>query len=67
MSNIYTGIELGTNTIKVVVCEKCDKDFHVLASTSSASLGIKNGQVEDVKQAISSVKKALKQAEDKIR
>ena len=64
MSNIYTGIELGTNTIKVVVCEKCDKDFHVLASTSSASLGIKNGQVEDIKQAISSVKKALKQAGD---
>lgn len=64
MGNIYTGIELGTNSIKVVVAEKQNKQFHVLASTSSVSSGIKNGQVEDIKQAISSVKKALKQAGD---
>ena len=64
MGNIYTGVELGTNSIKVVVAEKHDDSFHVLASASSVSSGIKNGQVEDIKQAISSVKKALKQAGD---
>lgn len=64
MGNIYTGIELGTNSVKVVVAEKQNKDFHVLAAVSSVSSGIKNGQVEDMKQAISSVKKALKQAGD---
>ncbi len=62
MGNIYTGIELGTNSVKVVVAEKQNKQFHILASTSSASSGIKYGQVEDMKQAISSVKKALKEA-----
>lgn len=64
MSNIYTGIELGTNSIKVVVADKNDDQFHVLASTSCVSSGIKNGQVEDIKQAIGSVKRALKQAGD---
>ena len=64
MSNIYTGIELGTNSIKVVVAEKFGQRYNVLASTSSVSSGIKNGQVIDIKQAISSVKKALKQAGD---
>ena len=64
MSNIYTGIELGTNSIKVVVAEKFGEHYNVLASTSSVSSGIKNGQVVDIKQAISSVKKALKQAGD---
>lgn len=64
MGNIYTGIELGTNSIKVVVAEKQNDKFRVLASTSSASSGIRSGQVEDIKQAISSVKKALKQAGD---
>lgn len=64
MSNIYTGIELGTNSIKIVVCEKISEQYHVLASVSSASSGIKNGQVVDIKQAISSVKNALKQVND---
>ena len=64
MSNIYTGIELGTNSIKIVVAEKHSDQFHVLASVSSESLGIKNGQVVDIKQAISSVKKALKKTNE---
>ncbi len=64
MNNIYTGIELGTNSVKVVVASKVGNQFHTLAAVSSASSGIKNGQVEDMKQAIGSVKKALKQASD---
>ena len=61
MSNIYTGIELGTNSIKVVVLEKTNEQYHVLASVCSASSGIKNGQIVDIKTAIGSVKEALKQ------
>ncbi len=64
MSNIYTGIELGTNSIKVVVLEKYNDTYHTLASVSSESSGIKNGQVEDMKPAITSVKKALKQVNE---
>ena len=64
MSNIYTGIELGTSSIKIVVLEKTDDQYHVLASVSSASSGIKNGQVVDMKQAIVSIKEALKQVDE---
>lgn len=64
MGNIYTGIELGTNSIKVVVCEKSNEQYHVLAAVSSASSGIKNGQVVDIKQAINSVRAALKQVNE---
>ena len=60
MSNIYTSIDLGTNSIKIVVCEKHNNSFHVLASVSSKSQGIKNGQIEDTKLAVSSVKNAFK-------
>lgn len=64
MSSIYTGIELGTNSIKVVVAEKHNDQYHVLASVSSVSAGIKNGQIDDIKQAISCVKKTLKQVNE---
>ena len=64
MGNIYTGIELGTNSIKVVVAEKNGNNYHVLAAISSASAGIKNGQVVDIKPAINSVRKTLRQVGD---
>ena len=64
MGNIYTGIELGTNSVKIVVLEKKQEKYHVLASVSSESSGIKNGQVEDIKSAIVSVKKALKKVNE---
>lgn len=64
MGEVYTGIDLGTDSIKIVVCEKLDNSFNVLASVSSKSLGIRNGQVEDIKVAVASVKRAVKKASD---
>lgn len=60
MDNVYTSIDLGTNSIKIVVCEKHNNSFHVLASVSSKSQGIKSGQIEDTKLAVTSVKNAIK-------
>ena len=64
MSNIYTGIELGTSSIKIVVAEKVNDQYHVLASMQSASSGIKNGQIVDMKAATICVKEALKQVSE---
>ncbi|MBQ6135124.1 MAG: cell division protein FtsA [Bacilli bacterium] len=64
MSEIYTGIDLGTNSIKIVVAEKINDKFHVLAAVSSPSKGIKNGFIEDNKSAMASIKTALKKAEE---
>ena len=61
MNEIYTGIDLGTNSIKVVVCLKDKDKFQVLAAVSSKARGIKNGQILDTRSAVSSVKEAMKQ------
>ena len=64
MSEIYTGIDLGTDSIKIIVSEKDNDKYHVLASVCSPSEGIKNGFIEDTKLAVSSIKKALREVED---
>ena len=52
MSQVYTGIELGTDSIKIVVLEKLQNKFHVLASVHSPSEGISKGQVVDIKKCV---------------
>lgn len=64
MSQVYTGIELGTDSIKIVVLEKLHDQFHVLASVHSPSEGVSKGQVVDIKKCVSSVRSALKKAND---
>ena len=66
MSDIYTGIDLGTDSIKIVVSEKINDKFQVLASICSPSSGIKNGFIEDTKSAVNSIKMALKEAYEKL-
>ena len=64
MSQVYTGIELGTDSIKIVVLEKHRGQFHVLASVHSPSDGISKGQVIDIKKCVCSVRVALKKVND---
>ena len=37
MNKIYAGIDVGTDSIKLVVVEKIKKEFHLLASTKVKS------------------------------
>ena len=64
MGEVYTGIDLGTDSIKIVVSEKVNDKFNVLASVSSPSNGIKNGFITDTKIAVNSIKSALKEIND---
>lgn len=64
MSSIYTGIELGTDSIKIVVLEKINEQYHVLSSVCSESAGIRNSHVYDIKAASIAVKKAVKSASE---
>lgn len=64
MNNYYTSIELGTNSIKLLVCNKIGNKFHVIAKVCEPSLGIKKGIVIDTRKAVTSVKKALKKLND---
>ena len=60
MSEIYTGIDLGTDSIKIIVCEKLGDKYNILASISSPSSGIEHGFINDIKAATASVKAAVK-------
>ena len=64
--SIYTGIDLGTDSIKIVVSEKINDKYQVLASLSSPSKGIKNGFITDTRLAVISVKNALKQINEQL-
>jgi len=64
MSEIYTGIDLGTDSIKIVVTEKVNDNYHILASVNTPSMGIKNGFIVDNRLAIGSVKNAIKEIDE---
>ena len=66
MNELYTSIDLGTNSIKIVVCQKINDKFQVLASVSSPSKGIKNGFIIDMKDAVNSIKIALKETQSRL-
>lgn len=63
MRNIYTGIDIGSDNIKVVVAEYVNDKFQVLASTSVKSVGIKKGIVVDHNMATDSLKLAVVEIE----
>ena len=64
MSDIYAGIDLGTDSIKLVVCEKNGNKYHVLACTSRPSSGIKNGFIVDMKSAVNSCRGVIRDASE---
>ena len=66
MRKVYTAVDLGSNSIKVVVVEAIDDVFYCLASASVPSHGIKKGWVVDTDLAANALKEALKQVEDRL-
>ena len=66
MTNYYVGIELGTNSIKVLLCTKVDNKYHVISCVDSPSEGIKRGLVIDSRAAVNSLKKAIKSIDEKL-
>lgn len=63
MKKIYTSIDIGSDTIKMVTAEIYMNRCNVLASTSLKSEGIKNGLIVDAAKAIVSVKEAVSSIE----
>jgi len=63
MKHVYTSIDIGSDTIKVVVCELFQNKLNLLATSSVKSKGIKKGLITDVYEASESVKKALNEVE----
>lgn len=64
MKHIYTSLDIGTDTIKIVVCELYQNKLNLLASSSFKSKGIKKGLITDVELATESVRGAINEIED---
>lgn len=64
MKYVYTSVDIGSDTIKVVVCELFDNKLNLLAASSVKSRGIKKGLITNGKEASISLKKAIKEVED---
>ena len=64
MKHIYTSIDLGSDTIKIVVAELFNNKINLLASTSTKSKGIKKGLITDFDQALDSVRTAINDTEN---
>ena len=64
MKNVYAGIDIGTDSIKIAVCQLFNNKLNLLAATSVKSKGIKNGIVINDELAITSIKKAINEIEE---
>jgi len=64
VKHVYTSVDIGSDTIKIVVCELFNGKLNLLATSSVKSKGIKKGLIIDGHQASSSLKKALHDVED---
>lgn len=64
MKRIYASMDIGTDTIKIVVTELYKNKLNLLAATSSPSKGIKKGLITDIDDAKDSVRAALFKIED---
>lgn len=63
MRDIYTGIDIGSDSIKIVVCEFFLGKYNVLASTSVRTAGVKKGMIIDPEMVSNSLKLAIKEIE----
>ena len=64
MRKIYTGIDIGSYGIKMVVSENVQGKFHVLAASNVRSKGIQKGLITDMDEACISLLKAKKNIEE---
>lgn len=64
MKHVYTSIDIGSDTVKVVVSELFNGKLNLLAASSVKSEGIKKGLIVDGRQASVSLKKALNDVEE---
>ncbi|MFV0250046.1 MAG: cell division protein FtsA [Bacilli bacterium] len=63
MKHVYTSIDIGSDTVKVVVCEIFNNKLNLLAASSVKSRGVKKGLIVDGQEAVDSLKQALNEVE----
>ena len=64
MEHVYASIDLGSDSIKLVVCELYQNHLNLLAATTTPSRGIKKGLITEPELAKKSILLAFKSIED---
>lgn len=64
MRHIYTSVDIGSDSVKVVVCELCKNKLNLLGASSVKSKGIKKGAINDANMASKSIKQAISEVEE---
>lgn len=64
MKHVYTSIDIGSDSIKVVVCELFQNKLNLLAASSYKSKGIKKGLITNVEEASTCVRDAIRDVEE---
>ena len=64
-SGFFTGLDIGTSSVKVLVAEYTDNEMNVIGVSSVKSAGVKDGIIVNIDVAAGAIKKALEQAEEK--
>ncbi|MCD8506400.1 MAG: hypothetical protein LRY37_05010 [Alkalibacterium thalassium] len=62
---IYSSLDIGTTSIKVIVSEVLNGKMNVIGVGSEKSNGINKGLIIDIDETALSITKAVKQAEEK--
>ena len=66
MRKIYTSVDLGSSSIKIMVGEIYDKKLNVLAVTEVKSRGIRKGVIVDANEILAPLKEAIADIENKL-
>lgn len=66
MKKIYTSIDLGSDTIKIIVGESYNGKMNVLASHAIKSKGIRKGLIVDPNLAVTSIKDGIREINEKL-
>ena len=64
MRRILSSLDIGTNSIKLIVAEVIKDKINVLCAISEESRGIKNGLIESYEDAVYSLNKVIKKGEE---
>lgn len=63
MKHVYTSVDIGSDTIKIVTCELARNKLNLLASTSIKSNGITKGVITNLEAASESLKNGITEIE----
>lgn len=64
-NGFFTGLDIGTSSIKVLVAELVDGEVNVIGVSNAKSKGVKDGIIVDIEASATAIKSAISQAEEK--